>query len=92
MTPEGVVIPGDAETFEDTFPGLRRLRFTPPTTGDPPPRPPATSSPQASPRPRTRAANKHARRRAERRRNRQRRLTREAQRLLIVDDVGPPPF
>ena len=91
ITPEGFVIPGDAETFEDTFPGLRRLRFTPPTTGDPPPRPPATPSPQATPRHRTRAANKHARRRAERHRNRQRRLTHDTDQPL-VDTGGPPPF
>ena len=89
ITPEGFVIPGDAETFEDTFPGLRRLRFTPPTTGDPPPR--RIKPPEANPRHRTRAANKHARRRAERHRNRQRRLTHDNGQPL-VDDVGPPPF
>ena len=89
ITPEGFVIPGDAETFEDTFPGLRRLRFTPPTTGDPPPR--RIKPPETNPRHRTRAANKHARRRAERHRNRQRRLTHDNDQPL-VDDGGPPPF
>ena len=89
ITPEGFVIPGDAETFEDTFPGLRRLRFTPPTTGDPPPR--RIKPPETNPRHRTRAANKHARRRAERHRNRQRRLTHDVDKPL-VDTGGPPPF
>ena len=90
ITPEGFVIPGDAETFEDTFPGLRRLRFTPPATGDPPPR--RIKPPEANPRHRTRAANKHARRRAERHRNRQRRLTHDNDQPLVVDTGGPPPF
>ena len=89
ITPEGFVIPGDAETFEDTFPGLRRLRFTPPATGDPPPR--RIKPPETNPHHRTRAANKHARRRAERHRNRQRRLTHDTDQPL-VDTGGPPPF
>ena len=89
ITPEGFVIPGDAETFEDTFPGLRRLRFTPPATGDPPPR--RMKPPETNPRHRTRAANKHARRRTERHRNRQHRLTRNADKPY-VDVAGPPPF
>ena len=92
ITPEGFVIPGDAETFEDTFPGLRRLHFTPPATGDPPTRPPGTPSAHPPPRHNTRAANKHARRRAERHRNRQRRLTRDVDKSLVDNSAGPPPF
>ena len=76
ITPSGYIIEGDAETFEDTFPGLRRIIFRPP---DQPTRrqrrrkhfddhtrinPPRRAG--------TRAANKHARRRAERHRNRSR--------------------
>ncbi|MCM3896818.1 13E12 repeat family protein [Gordonia sputi] len=90
ITPEGFVIPGDAETFEDTFPGLRRLRFTPPDTGDPPPR--RIEPPETTPRRHTRATNKHARRRAERHRNRQRRLTRDVDKSLVDNAAGPPPF
>ncbi|MGV9826188.1 MULTISPECIES: DUF222 domain-containing protein [unclassified Gordonia (in: high G+C Gram-positive bacteria)] len=77
ITPEGFVIPADAETLEDLFPGLRGIRFEPP---EPPPRrrrrrdrhpdDPAPSNPAR--RSGTRAANKHARRRAERHRNRKR--------------------
>ncbi|MGW0037784.1 DUF222 domain-containing protein [Gordonia sp. NPDC003376] len=36
-TPEGLILPGPAETMEDFFPGLRRYRFD-----DPPPAPPGT--------------------------------------------------
>ncbi|WP_461665688.1 DUF222 domain-containing protein [Gordonia sputi] len=90
ITPEGFVIPGDAETFEDTFPGLRRIRFTSPHTTDPPR--PQHRTPPDLPRSPTRVANKHARRRAERRRNRQRRLTRDGNKRLVDDAAAPPPF
>ncbi|NED64513.1 HNH endonuclease, partial [Streptomyces sp. SID10244] len=30
ITPEGLVIPGEAETNEDLFPGLRRIRYESP--------------------------------------------------------------
>ncbi|MFW0794493.1 DUF222 domain-containing protein [Gordonia sp. CPCC 205515] len=69
VTPEGLVIPGEAETMEELFPGLRRIRYT-----ASPQAPPATDAPdQERPtRTRSRTANKHARRRAERSRNRKR--------------------
>ncbi|MED5803461.1 DUF222 domain-containing protein [Gordonia sp. Z-3] len=78
ITPEGLVLPGEAETQEDLFPGLRRIRFTAPAQA-PPPHTSATI--ERSTRVNTRVANKHARRRAERARNRKR-----------VTDAGPPPF
>nr|WP_237421905.1 HNH endonuclease signature motif containing protein [Gordonia sp. SID5947] len=69
ITPEGLVIAGEAETNEDLFPGLRRIRFhTPPATAPPPPSPPGDRPVRAG----TRTADKHARRRAERSRNRRR--------------------
>ncbi|MGV9712278.1 HNH endonuclease, partial [Gordonia sp. NPDC003424] len=77
VTPEGLVIPGEAETMEELFPGLRRIRYTatpqaPPTQAPPIDRPTRTHS---------RTANKHARRRAERNRNHKRH-----------HDGPPPPF
>ncbi|MHC3004476.1 HNH endonuclease signature motif containing protein, partial [Gordonia sp. GN26] len=81
-TPEGFVIPGDAENLEDSFPNLRRIRYEQPPQAPPTPRvltgddtPPATN----------RLAQKHARRRAERARNQ-----RERERRQQMD--GPPPF
>ncbi len=84
ITPEGLVIPGDAETNEDLFPGLRRIRFSAPAQA-PPRRPDLTGRDhdedgehRAEDRPtraRPRVENKHARRRAERHRNRRRRNT-----------------
>ncbi|MFW0792412.1 DUF222 domain-containing protein [Gordonia sp. CPCC 205515] len=69
VTPEGLIIPGEAETMEELFPGLRRIRYTAPAQA-----PPASDAPdQERPtRTRSRTANKHARRRAERNRNRKR--------------------
>ncbi|MGV9711359.1 DUF222 domain-containing protein [Gordonia sp. NPDC003424] len=78
ITPEGLVIPGEAETLEDLLPGLRRIRFTAR------PQAPPTDSPAPMQRPtrtRTRTANKHARRRAERNRNHKRHT-----------EGPPPPF
>ncbi|GAC70957.1 DUF222 domain-containing protein [Gordonia soli] len=67
ITPEGIVIPGAAETNTALFSGLRYIRFR-----DPPPTVRHLSSPtEANPtRRRTRTADKHARRRYERARNR----------------------
>ncbi|AZG46523.1 DUF222 domain-containing protein [Gordonia insulae] len=69
-TPEGLVIPGDPNTTEPLFPGLRRIRFTTPLQS-----PEAHGHPIPSPpiRPMTRVAAKHARRQRERERNRRRR-------------------
>ncbi|MFW0796011.1 DUF222 domain-containing protein [Gordonia sp. CPCC 205515] len=69
VTPEGLIILGEAETMEELFPGLRRIRYT-----APPQAPPATdpSNQERPTRTRSRTANKHARRRAERNRNRKR--------------------
>lgn len=89
ITPEGYVFLGDAETLEDTFPGLRRLRFAPP--GDEHPgrrrrRQRLDDDEHPTPRrTRTRAANKHARRSAERHRNRRRRHQ-------LEHAAGDPPF
>ncbi|MFW0796703.1 DUF222 domain-containing protein [Gordonia sp. CPCC 205515] len=69
ITPEGLVIPGEAETMEELFPGLRRIRYTAP------PQAPPTTTTERTERPtrtRSRTANKHARRRAERNRNHKR--------------------
>jgi len=77
-TPEGFVILGDAETLEDFFPNLRRIRYEQPPQAPPTPRvitgddTPSTSN---------RLAQKHARRRAERARNRKQRL---------ADETEPP--
>ncbi len=82
ITPEGHVIPGEAETMEDFFPGLRRIRFSAPATA--PPHRTTRSRPEPLDNPtrrRTRLANKHARRSAERHRNHKRRHSGE-----------PPPF
>ncbi|MGV9709932.1 DUF222 domain-containing protein [Gordonia sp. NPDC003424] len=76
ITPEGLVIPGEAETLEDLFPGLRRIRFTARPQAPPQDSPPPTPRPTRT---RTRTANKHARRRAERNRNHKR------------HHEGPPP-
>ncbi|MGV9709811.1 DUF222 domain-containing protein [Gordonia sp. NPDC003424] len=78
ITPEGLTIPGEAETTEDLFPGLRRVRFTARPQAPPPNSPP---DPQRPMRARTRTENKHARRRAERNRNHRRRR-----------EGPPPPF
>lgn len=83
-TPDGTTIAGEAETFEDFFPGLRRIRFAAPWQDMPDShtrsRPPQVDNPTRA---RTRVANKHARRSAERHRNRQRRQP---------DPDNPPPF
>ncbi|MCH5641211.1 DUF222 domain-containing protein [Gordonia sp. ABSL49_1] len=83
ITPEGLVLPGEAETNEDVFPGLRRIRFVAPAQG-----PPVGNAHNGidNTRPRRgRVADKHARRRAERNRNRR---ARDARDLA----AGPPPF
>ncbi|WP_238420117.1 HNH endonuclease signature motif containing protein [Gordonia sp. 'Campus'] len=100
VTPEGFVIPGEAETLEDIFPNLRRIRFEQAAKAPPTPR---LIVPEHHPRPpRTiseRTAAKHAKRRAERARNTARR---EANRRARAEaphhqqttrqDDGPPPF
>ena len=79
-TPEGVVIPGNAETLEDSFPNLRRIRYEQPPQAPPAPR---VITGDDTPPTNNRLAQKHARRRAERARN-------KAQRL--ADQADPPPF
>ncbi len=92
ITPEGLVIPGEAETNEDLFPGLRRIRLAappqaPPRTPPTPPNSPTPPTPADRPtRANTRRANKHARRRSERASNRRRRNRRRR------NDDPPPPF
>ncbi|MDL9946938.1 DUF222 domain-containing protein [Gordonia sp. ABSL11-1] len=67
ITPEGYVIPGEAESNEDLFPGLRRIRFDVPHRASP--KHPTDERPTRAG---NRVADKHARRRAERSRNRKR--------------------
>jgi len=82
ITPEGYRIRGDAETLEDLFPNLRRIRFEQPAQAPPTPR---VITGDDTPPPNNRTAAKHARRRAERARNR-----RERERREQID--GPAPF
>ncbi|KAF0970648.1 hypothetical protein BPODLACK_00921 [Gordonia sp. YY1] len=82
ITPEGYRIRGDAETLEDLFPNLRRIRFEQPAQA--PPKPRVITGDDAPP-PTDRTAAKHARRRAERARNK-----RERERRQVED--GPAPF
>ncbi|WP_419773395.1 DUF222 domain-containing protein [Gordonia alkanivorans] len=82
ITPEGHRILGDAETLEDLFPNLRRIRFEQPAQAPPTPR---VITGDDTPPPNNRTAAKHARRRAERARNR-----RERERREQID--GPAPF
>ncbi|WP_244970797.1 HNH endonuclease signature motif containing protein [Gordonia jinghuaiqii] len=71
VTREGFTIPGEAETLEDLFLNLRRIRFEQASQAPPSPR---VIGPDRTPRPTTdRTAAKHARRRAERARNKERR-------------------
>ncbi|ATD69498.1 MULTISPECIES: HNH endonuclease signature motif containing protein [Gordonia] len=79
-TPEGFTIPGDAETLEDFFPNLRRIRYEQPPQAPPTPR---VITGDDAPSTDNRLARKHARRRAERARNKKQRLT---------DQADPPPF
>ncbi|WP_244970823.1 HNH endonuclease signature motif containing protein [Gordonia jinghuaiqii] len=82
VTPEGYRIRGDAETLEDHFPTLRRIRFEQPAQAPPTPRViTGADTPSAT----GRLAAKHARRRAERARNQ-----RERERRQQTD--GPAPF
>ncbi|QMU19422.1 DUF222 domain-containing protein [Gordonia rubripertincta] len=82
VTPEGYRIRGHAETLEDLFPNLRRIRFEQPAQAPPTPR---VITGDDNPLPTNRTAAKHARRRAERARNR-----RERERREQID--GPAPF
>ncbi|MCK8612629.1 DUF222 domain-containing protein [Gordonia sp. C13] len=82
VTPEGYRIRGDAETLEDLFPNLRRIRFEQPAQAPPTPR---IITGDHTPTPTNRTAAKHARRRAERARNK-----RERERRQVED--GPAPF
>ncbi|WP_244970935.1 HNH endonuclease signature motif containing protein [Gordonia jinghuaiqii] len=97
VTPEGFIIPGEAETLEDLFPNLRQIRFEQASQAPPTPR---VIGPDRTPRPTTdRTAAKHARRRAERARNKERRETAQqaAEKKARADaptpQAGePPPF
>lgn len=89
VTPEGVTLHGDAETLEDMFPNLRRIRFE--QAAQAPPGPRVLDAEDTPRRARTRLAAKLARRRAERARNRrQREALLEAERRTYQDT--PPPF
>ncbi|MEP9391727.1 DUF222 domain-containing protein [Gordonia sp. VNK1] len=99
-TPEGLNIPGPAETLEDFFGGLRRYRFADPPAAPPTPREPGVIPTSK----RDRLAAKYERRRRERERNRARitdgvdplnppRPRRRKKRYPVVpDDGAPPPF
>ncbi|MFE0750047.1 DUF222 domain-containing protein, partial [Gordonia sp. NPDC058843] len=98
VTPEGFVIPGEAETLEDLFPNLRRIRFEQAAKAPPNPRIIVPERPHRQPRTITeRTAAKHAKRREERARNKAQReanrhaLTAAANRQPNTDD-NPPPF
>ncbi|WP_354560580.1 MULTISPECIES: HNH endonuclease signature motif containing protein [Gordonia] len=81
-TPEGVILYGDAETLEDTFPNLRRIRFEQAAQAPPSPR---VIAPADNPeRTHNRLDAKLARRRNERARNRRAREE--------LDRLDPPPF
>ncbi|OCW87502.1 hypothetical protein A8M60_16555, partial [Nocardia farcinica] len=87
-TPEGVTLPGDAETLEDTFPNLRRIRFDQPAQAPPTPRVITTDNPERT---HSRLDAKLARRRQERARNKKRREAElEADRRDFLEN--PPPF
>ncbi|UPW11684.1 HNH endonuclease [Gordonia terrae] len=81
-TPEGVTLPGDAETLEDTFPNLRRIRFE--QAAQAPPTPHIIASVDNSERTTSRLDAKLARRQQERARNRKAREE--------LDRLDPPPF
>ncbi|ANY25618.1 HNH endonuclease signature motif containing protein [Gordonia terrae] len=88
-TPEGVTIDGDAETLEDLFPNLRRIRFEQAAQAPPSPH---TIVPEDNPRrTTTRLEAKLARRRAERARNKKQREAEEAAERQDFRD-NPPPF
>ncbi|MBR7195133.1 HNH endonuclease signature motif containing protein, partial [Gordonia sp. SCSIO 19800] len=81
-TPEGVTLPGDAETLEDTFPNLRRIRFE--QAAQAPPTPHVIASDDNPERTHSRLDAKLARRRQERARNKRAREE--------LDRIDPPPF
>ncbi|MCR5978366.1 DUF222 domain-containing protein [Gordonia jinghuaiqii] len=95
VTPEGFTIPGNAETLEDLFPNLRRIRFE--QAAQAPPSGPRIITPDGTTRRTTdHTAAKHARRRAERARNKQLRdANQKAPAVALQDEAGespPPPF
>ncbi|WP_238418977.1 HNH endonuclease signature motif containing protein [Gordonia sp. 'Campus'] len=99
VTPEGFVIPGEAETLEDLFPNLRRIRFEQAAKAPPTPRIIVPDHHGRPPRTITeRTAAKHAKRREERARNKTQRdknrraRTEAAHHQLPTGDDDPPPF
>ncbi|MFT4393442.1 DUF222 domain-containing protein [Gordonia lacunae] len=99
VTPEGFVIPGEAETLEDLFPNLRRIRFEQAAKAPPTPRIIVPERGHRPPRTITeRTAAKHAKRREERARNKtQREANRRARSEAAhhqptTHDDEPPPF
>ncbi|EON30356.1 hypothetical protein GTC6_23062, partial [Gordonia terrae C-6] len=99
VTPEGFVIPGEAETLEDLFPNLRRIRFEQAAKAPPTPRVIVPDRHGRQPHTITeRTAAKHAKRREERARiqaqreaNRHARSEAAHHRATNHDD-DPPPF
>ncbi|MDT0219803.1 DUF222 domain-containing protein [Gordonia sp. AC31] len=104
VTPEGFVIPGEAETLEDLFPNLRRIRFEQAAKAPPTPRiivPERQGRQQQGRPPRTiteRTAAKHAKRREERARNKKQReanlraRSEATHHQATTHDDEPPPF
>ncbi|MET4167144.1 MULTISPECIES: HNH endonuclease signature motif containing protein [Gordonia] len=99
VTPEGFVIPGEAETLEDLFPNLRRIRFEQAAKAPPTPRIIVPDHHGRPPRTITeRTAAKHAKRREERARNttqrdaNRRARTEAAHHQPTTHDDEPPPF
>ncbi|MCG7635238.1 HNH endonuclease [Gordonia McavH-238-E] len=80
-TPEGVTLPGDAETLEDTFPNVRRIRFEQAAQAPPTPRVITSDNPERT---HSRLDAKLARRRQERACNKRAREE--------LDRLDPPPF
>ncbi|MGW8812851.1 DUF222 domain-containing protein [Gordonia terrae] len=99
VTPEGFVIPGAAETLEDLFPNLRRIRFEQAAKAPPTPRIIVPDHHGRPPRTITeRTAAKHAKRREERARNKTQRdknrraRTEATHHQPTTQDDDPPPF
>ncbi|MGW9265538.1 DUF222 domain-containing protein, partial [Gordonia terrae] len=99
VTPEGFVIPGEAETLEDLFPNLRRIRFEQAAKAPPTPRIIVPDHHGRPPRTVTeRTAAKHAKRREERARNKTQRdknrraRTEATHHQPTTQDDDPPPF
>ncbi|WP_267618216.1 HNH endonuclease [Gordonia bronchialis] len=87
-TPEGLTLPGRADSVIDVIPALGRIRFRDPDTAH---RPRIILGPD-TPRRHTRTTAKHARRHQERMRNRRTRTEHDHQLRRLHDNGPAPPF